>query len=214
MEYEIFNIFKHYTLETICIAFCAFLLTYIIKYPIKKKTKSLEENKRKMLNIIIMFVPFIVSLLSSIIYYGITKKQWISLLVLDSAVSSWVLSLSIYAIVSRLCLVIKGIKSGKIKVDENIIKENVNYLKSAIKTLNKENEKAEKTLKSIAQKLTQLTQLRKILCENQKDFEIDKINEVNTEIEDLQKNKTNTEENIKTNNERILNYKDKLYKKS
>lgn len=47
MDYEIFNIFKDYTLEVILIGLGAFLLTYLIKWPIKKATEKLDENKRK-----------------------------------------------------------------------------------------------------------------------------------------------------------------------
>ena len=212
MEFEVFNIFKNYTLEAILIALGAFLLTYLIKLPIKKKTSNLEESKRKMINIVIMFIPLILSFIASILYFGITKNEWISWLVLDSTISSWILALSFYAITSRIWLVIKGLNSGKLQINEELIKENANYLKDTIKTLTKENSNSEKNLKSVANKLNQLKQLRDLICENQSDFEAEKLSELNTQIVELEETQKKETESIQKNNETITNYKEKLYK--
>lgn len=209
MEYEIFNIFKNYTLEALLIGFGAFLLTYLIKLPIKKKTSTLEENKRKMVNIVIMFIPLVLSFIASVVYYGITERQWISLLVLDSAISSWLISLSLYAIVSRIWLVIKGIKSGKLQINSDLTKETISYIKETIKTLNKENKTAEKTLEAITEKLTSLTQLRDLFCQGSSE-----ILELNNEISSLKETENEYKAQIESNTEKINTFTEKLYTKT
>ena len=209
MEYEIFNIFKNYTLEALLIGFGAFLLTYLIKLPIKKKTSTLEENKRKMVNIVIMFIPLVLSFIASVVYYGITERQWISLLVLDSAISSWLISLSLYAIVSRIWLVIKGIKSGKLQINSDLTKETISYIKETIKTLNKENKTAEKTLEAITEKLTSLTQLRDLFCQGSSE-----ILELNNEISSLKETENEYKAQIESNTENINTFTEKLYTKT
>ena len=209
MEYEIFNIFKNYTLEALLIGFGAFLLTYLIKLPIKKKTSTLEENKRKMVNIVIMFIPLVLSFIASVVYYGITERQWISLLVLDSAISSWLISLSLYAIVSRIWLVIKGIKSGKLQINSDLTKETISYIKETIKTLNKENKIAEKSLEAITEKLTSLTQLRDLFCQDSSE-----ILELNNEISSLKETENEYKAQIESNTEKINTFTEKLYTKT
>ena len=211
MDYEIFNIFKNYTLEALIIGFGAFLLTYLIKIPIKKKTSSLEENKRKMVNIVIMFIPLVLSFIASMVYYGITQKQWVSLLVLDSAVSSWLISLSLYAIVSRVWLVIKGLRSGKLQLNSELTKETVNYIKDTIKTLNKENKTTEKSLASITEKLSSLTQLRDLFSQDNTSEDITKLSDLNIEINALQETEKEYNEQIEANTKKINAYTEKLY---
>ena len=209
MEYEIFNIFKNYTLEALLIGFGAFLLTYLIKLPIKKKTSTLEENKRKMVNIVIMFIPLVLSFIASVVYYGITERQWISLLVLDSAISSWLISLSLYAIVSRIWLVIKNIKSGKLQINSDLTKKTISYIKETIKTLNKENKTAEKSLEAITEKLTSLTQLRDLFCQDSSE-----ILELNNEISSLKETENEYKAQIESNTEKINTFTEKLYTKT
>lgn len=209
MEYEIFNIFKNYTLEALLIGFGAFLLTYLIKLPIKKKTSTLEENKRKMVNIVVMFIPLVLSFIASVVYYGITERQWISLLVLDSAISSWLISLSLYAIVSRIWLVIKGIKSGKLQINSDLTKKTISYIKETIKTLNKENKTAEKSLEAITEKLTSLTQLRDLFCQGGSE-----ILELNNEISSLKETENEYKAQIESNTEKINTFTEKLYTKT
>lgn len=211
MDYEIFNIFKNYTIEALIIGFGAFLLTYLIKIPIKKKTSSLEENKRKMVNIVIMFIPLVLSFIASMVYYGITQKQWVSLLVLDSAVSSWLISLSLYAIVSRVWLVIKGLRSGKLQLNSELTKETVNYIKDTIKTLNKENKTTEKSLASITEKLSSLTQLRDLFSQDNTSEDITKLSDLNIEINALQETEKEYNEQIEANTKKINAYTEKLY---
>lgn len=214
MEYEIFNIFKNYTLEALIIGFGAFLLTYLIKIPIKKKTSTLEENKRKMVNIVIMFIPLILSFIASVLYYGITENEWISLLIIDSAISSWLISLSLYAIVSRICLVIKGIKSGKLEINSNLTKEMITYIKDTINTLNKENKTTEKSLASITERINSLTKLKDLFCQDNSTMNLTEISDLNNEIISLQETEKEYKSQIKSNTEKINTYTETLYTKT
>lgn len=211
MEYELFNIFKNYTLEAFVIGFGAFLLTYLIKFPIKKLTNNLQEDKRKMVNIVIMFVPLVISTIASVVYYGLKQQQWWSLIVLDSAVSSWILSLSIYAIVSRIVLVIKGIKSGKVKINPDLTKQTITYVKDTIKSLNKENKTAEKSLTSITKKLEGLTQIRDLLVTDTVNLDLAKIADLNLQISNLQAEEKANQTKITNNQSLISNYNARLY---
>lgn len=213
MEYEIFNIFKNYTSEAFIIAFGAFLLTYIFKFPIKKLTAKLNDDKRKMANIVIMFIPLLLTSTASVVYYGITQHQWISLMVVDSAISSWILALFIYAIVSRIVLVFKGIKSGKLKINSDLTKQTVSYIKDTVKTLNRENKTAVKSLSSITKQLTSLVEIRDLLLEDNSNLNLAKIADLNSQISELQTEEKEKQTKITNNQTLITNYNEKLYAK-
>lgn len=213
MDYEIFNIFKDYTLEVILIGLGAFLLTYLIKWPIKKATEKLDENKRKAVNIVIIFIPLIISIIASILYYGIAKNVWATFMVFDSAFSSWIISLSLYAIVSRIWLVIKGIFSGKIKLNSELTKETIEYFKDKIKNISKELKVDEKSLTNIVNKIEELAKLRDLLTSDTINPDITKIAEVNTQISNLETKQKTLQDEIDSKINIINGYNDKLYKK-
>ena len=75
----IFNL-KNISIETIVISIIVFGLTMLIKWPIKKLTQKLEENKRKAVNTVIVFTPMILCFILNILYYGIFKNQWLHLI--------------------------------------------------------------------------------------------------------------------------------------
>lgn len=214
MNYEIFNIFKDYTLEVILIGLGAFLLTYLIKWPIKKATEKLDENKRKAVNIVIIFIPLIISIIASILYYGIAKNVWATFMVFDSAFSSWIISLSLYAIVSRIWLVIKGIFSGKIKLNSELTKETIEYFKDKIKNISKELKVDEKSLTNIVNKIEELAKLRDLLTSDTINPDITKIAEVNTQISNLETKQKTLQDEIDSKINIINGYNDKLYQKT
>ena len=214
MDYEIFNIFKDYTLEVILIGLGAFLLTYLIKWPIKKATEKLDENKRKAVNIVIIFIPLIISIIASILYYGIAKNVWATFTVFDSAFSSWIISLSLYAIVSRIWLVIKGIFSGKIKLNSELTKETIEYFKDKIKNISKELKVDEKSLTNIVNKIEELAKLRDLLTSDTINPDITKIAEVNTQISNLETKQKTLQDEIDSKINIINGYNDKLYQKT
>ncbi len=214
MDYEIFNIFKDYTLEVILIGLGAFLLTYLIKWPIKKATEKLDENKRKAVNIVIIFIPLLLSIIASILYYGFAKDEWVTAMVFDSAFSSWIISLSLYAIVSRIWLVIKGISSGKIEVNSELTDEAIKYIKENIKSISKQLKVDEKSLTNIVSKIEELAKLRDLLTSDTINPDMEKIADVNTQITSLETEQQKLESDIE-NKKNILNgYNDKLYAKT
>ena len=214
MDYEIFNIFKDYTLEVILIGLGAFLLTYLIKWPIKKATEKLDENKRKAVYIVIIFIPLLLSIIASILYYGFAKDEWVTAMVFDSAFSSWIISLSLYAIVSRIWLVIKGISSGKIEVNSELTDEAIKYIKENIKSISKQLKVDEKSLTNIVSKIEELAKLRDLLTSDTINPDMEKIADVNTQITSLETEQQKLESDIE-NKKNILNgYNDKLYAKT
>lgn len=214
MDYEIFNIFKDYTLEVILIGLGAFLLTYLIKWPIKKATEKLDENKRKAVNIVIIFIPLLLSVIASILYYGFAKDEWATLMVFDSTFSSWIISLSLYAIVSRIWLVIKGIASGKIKVNSELTDEAIKYIKENIKNISKQIKVDEKSLTNVVSKIEELAKLRDLLTSDTINPDMEKIADVNSQITNLETEQQKLESDIE-NKKNILNgYNDKLYAKT
>lgn len=214
MDYEIFNIFKDYTLEVILIGLGAFLLTYLIKWPIKKATEKLDENKRKAVNIVIIFIPLLLSIIASILYYGFAKDEWVTAMVFDSAFSSWIISLSLYAIVSRIWLVIKGISSGKIEVNSELTDEAIKYIKENIKSISKQLKVDEKSLTNIVSKIEELAKLSDLLTSDTINPDMEKIADVNTQITSLETEQQKLESDIE-NKKNILNgYNDKLYAKT
>ena len=100
MDSELFLNLCNLSWEVALIAFIVFGLTMLIKWPIKKATSKLEENKRKAVNTVIVFIPMILSILLNGLYYGIFKHEWFDGIVFESAGSIYILALAIYAIYS------------------------------------------------------------------------------------------------------------------
>ena len=214
MDYEIFNIFKDYTLEVILIGLGAFLLTYLIKWPIKKATEKLDENKRKAVNIVILFIPLVLSVVASILYYGLAKDTWATLMVFDSAFSSWIISLSLYAIVSRIWLVIKGIAFGKIKVNSELTDEAIKYIKENIKNISKQIKVDEKSLTDIVNKIEELVKLRDLLISDTINPDKERITDVNSQISNLETEQQQLQTDIESKKNILNGYNDKLYSKA
>ena len=186
----------------------------LIKWPIKKATEKLDENKRKAVNIVIIFIPLLLSVIASILYYGFAKDEWATAMVFDSAFSSWLISLSLYAIVSRIWLVIKGIASGKIKVNSELTDEAIKYIKENIKNISKQIKVDEKSLTNVVSKIEELAKLRDLLTSDTINPDMEKIADVNSQITNLETEQQKLESDIE-NKKNILNgYNDKLYAKT
>jgi len=96
-------------------AIIVFVLTLMLKLPIKKTTIKFEETKRKAVNTTIILIPVVLSALICSVSSGLYFGEWFSEKVIQNAVSVYLLSFAIYSIFSRIKIVIVGIKSGKIK---------------------------------------------------------------------------------------------------
>lgn len=131
----LFNI-KYLSVEVVVIAIIVFGLTMLIKYPIKKVTAKLEENKRKAVNTIIVFIPMVLSFVLCLLYYGIFKGVWLTKLVFDVIGSAYLLAVGIYAVFCRIVIIIKGTNVNKNLFDNVTISEGtINNIKINIEKL-------------------------------------------------------------------------------
>lgn len=190
MESEILLNLKCLSLEIFAISFMVFVLTSVLKLPIKKATTKFEENRRKAINTSIVFIPMFLSVMLTILYFGFLRHDWFSNAVLESCVSVYVLSVSIYAIVSKIIILIKGIKSGKLKTDSKQTKETVNSIKSDISSLINILNINKSQLSSVKEKIEKLNSLKNTI------FEDKPLNEITLELETLNKQKNKLEDEI------------------
>ncbi len=112
---------------TYLLAIIVFILTFIIKLPIKKKTKSFCEEKRKAINSFIILIPLTLSITINILYFYFTSKELIFNEILKYSINTYVIDTIIYAFYSRLQIIIKGIKTNenlKISYDNKSIDNN------------------------------------------------------------------------------------------
>lgn len=136
MESEFLLNLKEISIQVIVISILVFALTMLIKWPIKKATANLAENKRKAVNTVIVFIPMLLSFIFSLLYYGIFKNIWLDIIVYDTMASSYVLAVAIYAIYSRIVILIKGIKNTDATTsEEDLSKETISFVKQNVKTI-------------------------------------------------------------------------------
>lgn len=211
MNSELLNNIKNLTLESLIIAIVVFILTMLVKIPIKNKTSKLEESKRKAINSVIIIIPIILSLLLSISYYGLFKSQWFSLYVLETAISSWILSFTMYTIYQRIYIIIKGILSGKLKINSDLTKETISLLKNEIKTISSKLKTDEKSLSKLENKKSSLINIKEMLDGISCNIDIAKISETNFKLKTIQIEETVLKNQIETNKQLLENYNQKLY---
>ena len=97
-----------------------FVLTLIIKIPIKKATSKLDESKRSAINSVIILIPLLLAFLSSLIYFLILKREILTLDFVSCSLSVCVMAISLHLVISRITKIIHGVISGKIKAEEAI----------------------------------------------------------------------------------------------
>lgn len=209
---EILEVFKGYSLEVILISICAFLLTYLIKLPIKKATEKLDEPKRKMVNVVILFIPLVLSLIFSFVYYMAIKRIFDFLTILSCGISAYLLSLSLYAIVNRFYLVIVGLLSGKTSYNKELSSDTIKYIKDNISKLLKNLKIDEKSLNDVLSSLKNLNKQKELLIGDSVCADLKAIQEVNSQISELEKQKQDLESEITSSKDKIARYKEELYK--
>ena len=186
MDDQIIELLKYLSAEALIIAVISFVLTMIIKYPIKKMTSRLTEEKRKAVNIVILFIPALLSFILSLLYFGIFKSDWTTFAIVDTGLSGWFISLTIYAIYERIVIIIKAVKNGKIEMNSELASETINFIKSNIETLTTTLKEKENKLETISSKLKILNQVKeKIISDTSIEKDISKLSETNIETQIL-----------------------------
>ena len=213
MDNEFLLALKCISPQALVVGFIAFILTMIIKLPIKKLTAKLLDDKRKLVNSLIMFIPAVLSLILAILYYGIFLKSWFCEKAFEVSASGWVLSLTIYAIYGRLAIVVKGIFSGKLKIDQSLTKDTVNFIKQNIKNASAIIKANQKELANIEKKTKVLVDIKCVLESNEKLLDLTKLSEANIELEKLEAQESCLNSEIKSAQQKINDLNAMLYLK-
>ena len=206
MENDFIFTLKDFSFEVIIIALCVFGLTMLVKWPIKKYTSKFEENKRKAINTVIIFIPMILSFFICTLYSGIFKHDWFSISILHNSTNAYILSVSLYAIVSRI---INMIKAGSVKTAE-LGKEAVKYIKKNIKIISKTVKVDESKLQELVKEIERLLALKTKLSENTVSQDIATAEKFDTQIEDLESQKKSIEASLKEQKQLLNAYENSL----
>ncbi len=211
MENEVLLNLKEVSIVSVIIAVIIFGLTMLIKWPIKKATAKLEENKRKAVNTVIVFIPMFLSFILNALYYGVFCKNWFTNMMLDGMLNSYLLALGIYAIYSKIVILIKGAKNSE--TNSNLSKETVEFLKANIKTISKALKLDEKNLIEIVSQIEKMVNLREEISCNSMMQDISSIENLDKQICELKINKQKLEDSIKKSKSDLEIYKNNLNKK-
>ncbi len=198
MENEIILALKNISIETLIIAFIVFSLTMLLKWPIKRMTSKFNEEKRKAINTLIILIPALLSLVLSILYYGLINNSWFCKITFETCLSSYLLSLSIYAIFARIVILFKGVLNGKVKFGDKEQFETISEIKDEIvsttKLLNSKNDK----IKEIVEKIQELKNLKQSIEDSKTTNSLIPIKDIDETILKLEKSISEIE------NEKIL----------
>lgn len=213
MESEFILNLKEISIQTILIALLNFGLTMLIKWPIKKVTAKKEENKRKAINTIIVFIPMLLSFVLSLMYYGIFENKWLDELVYETTANSYIFTVAIYAIYSRIVILIKGIGGTEQTSDNAVLsKEMIGYLKSNIKTISKTLKIDEKNLSRIVTEFDHLISIRNEITSNTLFQDISQTERLDNQLNQLEKQKNELTQSVANMQTQIANYQATLKK--
>lgn len=210
MDSEILLYFRDMSIEIVIIALCIFGLTMLIKWPIKKATANLSENRRKAIYTIIVFIPMLLSLLLNVLYSGIFKKVWFDSQVFESIGSCYIFAVLIYAIYFRIILIIKGIKRED---SINYSKETISIIKNNIKNISASLKVDETKLNKIVLEIEKLLKLRDELNKDMSKENIEITETLDINIESLMSRKLILEDSIAKSKTKLLAYEDTINKK-
>ncbi len=197
MDSEFVLNLKEISLEIVIIALLVFGLTMLIKWPIKRVTAKFDDNKRKAINTVIVFIPMVLSLLFNALYFGIFKGQWFSTQAFDGMVSSYVLAVTIYAVFTRIIILVKGAKTKS--SESSLSKETISYIKKNAKTLSKALKLDEQELEKIVSKVESLVKLRDEITSNIMLQDIPETENLEKQIKELNTQKNDILDKISKN---------------
>lgn len=116
MELKLIELLMTEPFVFIALAIAVWLLTYLIKKPIKNHTKQIKDpQKQKLANKWILLIPFFLAAIIFYIYNGLTTKVWTKdlELIFSSAFSIAVMAITIYN-------VFEGIKGKKTEYETSV----------------------------------------------------------------------------------------------
>lgn len=212
MDSELFLNISNLSWEVALIAFIVFGLTMLIKWPIKNATSKLDENKRKAVNTVIVFIPMVLSILLNGLYYGIFKHEWFTGIVFESSGSIYILALAIYAIYSRIVIIIKGAKTTT-ETNENLSKETISFIKSNIKTISKTLKVDESNLEKVVTKIEELLKIREEITNNLEYQDIATTENIDNQVNELKQEENTLKTTIASLKEQLTNYQNTINKK-
>ena len=217
MESEILMRLKDISLEALIISIIVFGLTMLIKWPIKQATSKLEEDKRKAVNTIIVFIPMILSFLISCLYFGLFTNQWFETIVFNTATSAYILAFFAYAFYSRVLTVYKGIKKTpnetQVAAEENYCNETIALIKQNIQTISQALKLDKNNLEQIVKEIENLLSVRNQLTNNSLFQDIAFAEKLETQLNDLEKQKQQLSKSISEKELEIENYQKSLNNK-
>ncbi len=211
MESEFIYNLKKTSLEAIIIGLLVFGFTMLIKWQIKKLTAKLDENKRKAVNTIIVFIPMILSLIFSTLYFGIFKSDWFGTTTFDCSATAYIFAVTVYAVFSRIIIVIKGAKNSD--VSQSYDREFIKSIKTKITDFTQVLKLDEKKLIKVIDEINRLLSIRENLIQNSNIQDISATEKLDNQIYDLETQKTYIQEAINQAKIEIENCKNQLIKK-
>lgn len=183
------------SLEVFMGALIVFLLTMLVKLPIKKATAKFDENKRKAINTVIVFIPLILSVVLCVGYYLVLGKKLNFESIITNGLSVYVLSLSIYAIFARLWVIIKSVISGKKSINSTEIKAEIDEVKNSVTNLSGKFDFNLTGIDEIVKKIDILKNLKKSMTVDENGLSLVTFEDIDSEIEYLEAEKAKFEQN-------------------
>ena len=210
IDLDLINSITNITWESVVLSLIIFVLTMLVKKPIKVITSKLLEDKRKAINTIILLIPLCMSFILSLVGYLLFENLWQTTTILETTITSWILSLTIYGTVERTLIVVKGIKSNnsesvlvKSKELADDVKVIVKKLQSSLKVQNKELEKTSKQKAS-------LKKTKEILETTVENLDLAKLSKTNIDIQSLTYKEKEIQEKINEISSQIESYTSSL----
>lgn len=182
---ELNSIVESFSVEALVIGLVTFMVTMKIRSKVKSKSKKLEENKRKLINSVLVIIPFVISVCISTGYLYYLKLLELYK-VIDIGCSGWLVSMSIYAIYERSGILINGLFSGK----QELVKEEASSIVKVIKEKEKEMKIVKKKMEELIKSKSKVTGLSKVLEINRELNVCNKeLNTLSKEIEEMKEGK-------------------------
>lgn len=192
MENDIFMLIKSLSIETIIISIIVVIITGFVKVPIKKITSKYTSDKEKSLNTLITAIPLFISSMLTFIYLTINKTAFSFNKLTNCSISSWIISLSLYAIYEKTKIFIKGFISGNL--DENSINGATIIASKLLKQLTID----EKDLTMINKELIKLYKVKENNISN-----LEKLSNINIEINKLKTKEKQLKKEINSTKNKI-----------